>query len=54
MPVSLGKLIKEGILSDIVDLHRMTIHKAVEKKVKESDCISIAQTLSELEKDDSK
>jgi calcineurin-like phosphoesterase family protein len=30
-PVSLGKLIKEGILSDIVDLHRMTINKAVER-----------------------
>ena len=51
MPVSLGKLIKEGILSDIVDLHRMTINKAAEKMVKELDCNSIAQTLSELEKE---
>ena len=51
MPVSLGKLIKEGILSDIVDLHRMTINKAVEKKGKELDCNLIAQTLSELEKE---
>lgn len=31
-PVSLGKLIKEGILSDISGIHRMTIDKATEKK----------------------
>ena len=32
MPVSLGKLIKDGILSDIQGIHRMTIDRASEKK----------------------
>lgn len=31
-PISLGKLIKEGILADIPSIHRMTIDKAVAKK----------------------
>ena len=31
-PVSLGKLIKDGILSDIDSIHRITIDRAVEKK----------------------
>ncbi len=42
-PVNLGKLIKEGILSDIVDIHRMTIdNRLVEKGLKktENDCIT--------------
>lgn len=33
-PVSLGKLIKDGILSDIRSIHRMTIDRATEKKEK--------------------
>ena len=33
-PVNLGKLIKEGILSDIDSIHRITIDHAVEKKEK--------------------
>ncbi len=33
-PVSLGKLIKDGILSDITSIHRMTIDNATEKKEK--------------------
>ena len=32
-PVSLGKIIKDGILSDVPSIHRMTIDRAVEKKV---------------------
>ena len=32
-PVSLGKIIKDGILSDVPSIHRMTINRAVEKKV---------------------
>ena len=32
MPVSLGKLIKEGILSDISSIHRITIDQATEEK----------------------
>lgn len=31
-PVNLGKLIKEGILSDIPSIHRMTIDRAVKKR----------------------
>ena len=31
-PVSLGKLIKEGVLSDIEGIHRKTIDRATEKK----------------------
>ncbi len=31
-PVNLGKLIKDGILSDIISIHRQTIDRAVEKK----------------------
>ena len=31
-PVSLGKIIKDGILSDIPSIHRMTIYRAVAKK----------------------
>ena len=33
-PVSLGKLIKGGILSDITSIHRITIDRATEKKEK--------------------
>ncbi|MBR2038086.1 MAG: hypothetical protein IKA09_10240 [Lachnospiraceae bacterium] len=32
-PVSLGKIIKDGILSDVPSIHRITIDRAVEKKV---------------------
>ena len=32
--VNLGKIIKEGILSDIDSIHRQTIDRAVEKKQK--------------------
>lgn len=31
-PVNLGKQIKEGVLSDICSIHRMTIDRATEKK----------------------
>ena len=34
IPVSLGKLIKEGILSDILSIHRITIDQATEEKKK--------------------
>ena len=33
-PVNLGKLIKDGIISDIDSIHRQTIDRAVEKKQK--------------------
>lgn len=34
-PVNLGKLIKEGVLSDISNIHRMTIDNAtMRKKIK--------------------
>ena len=33
-PVNLGKLIKKGILSDIVGIHRITIDQATERKRK--------------------
>lgn len=32
VPISLGKLIKEGILSDVPSIHRMTIDRAITKK----------------------
>ena len=35
-PVSLGKLIKDGILSDIDGIHRKTIDRATEKKQKKN------------------
>ena len=38
-PVSLGKLIKDGILADIDSIHRMTIDRAVEKKKKKEESI---------------
>ena len=38
-PVSLGKLIKDGILADIDSIHRMTIDHAVEKKKKKEESI---------------
>lgn len=31
-PVNLGKIIKEGVLSDIDSIHRITINRAVDKK----------------------
>ena len=33
-PINLGKLINDGILSDIDNIHRQTIDRAVEKKYK--------------------
>ena len=33
-PVNLGKLIKEGVLSDVSSIHRMTIDSAIDRKVK--------------------
>ncbi|MBO4531740.1 MAG: hypothetical protein J5767_14005 [Paludibacteraceae bacterium] len=33
-PINLGKIIKDGILSDIDSIHRQTIDRAVEKKQK--------------------
>ncbi len=36
-PVSLGKLIKDGVLADIDSIHRMTIDRAVEKKQEKGD-----------------
>lgn len=33
-PVNLGKIIKNGVLSDIDSIHRMTIDRATEKKTK--------------------
>ena len=32
-PLNLGKIIKEGVLSDIASIHRITIDKAVEQKI---------------------
>ena len=34
-PVSLGKLIKDGILTDIDSIHRITIYKATARKDKD-------------------
>ena len=34
-PINLGKIIKEGILADIPSIHRITIDRAVERKLKE-------------------
>ena len=36
-PINLGKIIKDGILSDIESIHRVTIDRAVERKLKSSD-----------------
>lgn len=36
-PVSLGKIIKDGILSDIPSIHRVTINRATERKKKRDD-----------------
>ena len=33
-PINLGKIIKDGVLSDIESIHRITIDKAIEKKTK--------------------
>ena len=32
-PISLGKIIKEGVLSDIDSIHRQTIDRAIENKI---------------------
>ena len=32
LPISLGALIKEGLLSDVTDIHRKTINEAIKKK----------------------
>ena len=34
---NLGKIIKDGILSNIGSIHRVTIDRAVERKLKSSD-----------------
>ena len=34
-PINLGKIIKEGVLSDIPSIHRMTIDRQVERKGKQ-------------------
>lgn len=34
-PVSLGKLIKDGLLSSVVDIHRITVDAATERKNKD-------------------
>ena len=36
-PINLGKIIKDGILSAIESIHRVTIDRAVERKLKSSD-----------------
>ena len=36
-PINLGNIIKDGILSDIESIHRVTIDRAVERKLKSSD-----------------
>lgn len=36
-PINLGKIIKDGILSDIESIHRITIDKAIEKKMKKEE-----------------
>jgi len=36
-PINLGKIIKDGILSDIESIHRVTIDRAMERKLKSSD-----------------
>ena len=36
-PVNLGKLIKDGILSDIDSIHRVTIDHAIDKKAKKME-----------------
>lgn len=37
-PVNLGKLIKDGLLSNIDSIHRVTINKAIAKKGEASHC----------------
>ena len=32
VPINLGKIIKDGLLADIENIHRLTINKAIEKK----------------------
>ena len=36
-PINLGKIIKNGVLSDIESIHRITIDKAIEKKMKKEE-----------------
>ena len=36
-PINLGKIIKDGVLADIDSIHRQTIDRAVERKLKD-DC----------------
>ena len=36
-PINLGKIIKDGILSDIESIHRVTIDRAVERKMKRNE-----------------
>ena len=46
-PISLGKIIKDGILSDIDSIHRQTIDKAVEKK-KDNNVDRIVREFSKI------
>ena len=39
-PVSLGKLIKDGLLSNIVDIHRQTVDKAIDNPIKKNTVIN--------------
>ena len=36
-PINLGKIIKDGILSDIESIHRLTIDRAGERKMKRNE-----------------
>jgi len=38
-PINLGKIIKDAILSDIEGIHRVTIDRAVERKMKRNSCL---------------
>ena len=33
-PINLGKIIKEGVLADVPDIHRMTIDRRLEREKK--------------------
>lgn len=39
-PVSLSKLIKDGLLSNIVDIHRQTVDKAIDNLIKKNTVIN--------------
>ena len=46
-PLNLGKIIKEGVLSDIDSIHRITINRAVERKRTKSLFADLKQGLQE-------